>query len=277
MSIDGFTFAAQVVNFLVLVLLLKRFLYRPVIEAVDRRRDRIDERVAEAEEARREARSQRREAVAERQRLEEERDRRMEQVEREVDEAREEMLAEAREDVGAAREQWRRSLRLERESFLAELRERAAREIHRGVRSVLAELADRDLERDAVRVLAGRLEEMDEVDREAFAAAVGRQGGDVEVRTRFEQPDPARDRLEAVLEETLGRSVDLRFLTTDEIGWGVELRAGDMKIGWSVESRLASLEEELGTLLEAEYREAAPAGLEAERTEIVSGSADGDD
>ena len=35
MLIDWFTVAAQVVNFLVLMWLLKRFLYKPIVYAID--------------------------------------------------------------------------------------------------------------------------------------------------------------------------------------------------------------------------------------------------
>jgi F-type H+-transporting ATPase subunit b len=39
MLIDWFTVGAQAVNFLILVWLLKRFLYRPVLAAVDAREE----------------------------------------------------------------------------------------------------------------------------------------------------------------------------------------------------------------------------------------------
>ena len=41
MLIDWFTVGAQVVNFLILVWLLKRFLYRPILDAIDAREKRI--------------------------------------------------------------------------------------------------------------------------------------------------------------------------------------------------------------------------------------------
>ena len=41
MLIDWFTVAAQVLNFLILVWLLKRFLYRPILDAIDAREKRI--------------------------------------------------------------------------------------------------------------------------------------------------------------------------------------------------------------------------------------------
>ena len=48
MLIDWFTVAAQVANFLILVWLLKRFLYKPVLTAIDEREKRIADQLQEA-------------------------------------------------------------------------------------------------------------------------------------------------------------------------------------------------------------------------------------
>ena len=49
MLIDWFTVVAQTVNFLVLVWLLKRFFYRPILNAIDAREQRIAAALAEAD------------------------------------------------------------------------------------------------------------------------------------------------------------------------------------------------------------------------------------
>ncbi len=48
MLIDWFTVGAQAVNFLILVWLLKRFLYKPVLAAVDAREKKIAAQIADA-------------------------------------------------------------------------------------------------------------------------------------------------------------------------------------------------------------------------------------
>ena len=48
MAIDWFTIGAQILNFLVLVWLLKRFLYQPVLDAIDKREKRIAATLADA-------------------------------------------------------------------------------------------------------------------------------------------------------------------------------------------------------------------------------------
>ena len=50
MLIDWFTVAAQIFNFLILVALLKHFLYGRIINAMDRREARITSRLQDAEE-----------------------------------------------------------------------------------------------------------------------------------------------------------------------------------------------------------------------------------
>jgi F-type H+-transporting ATPase subunit b len=55
MLIDWFTVAAQAVNFLILVWLLKRFLYKPVLAAIDEREKRIATLIQDAEKKKAEA------------------------------------------------------------------------------------------------------------------------------------------------------------------------------------------------------------------------------
>ena len=48
MQIDWTTLVLEIINFLVLVWILKRFLYRPVMEAIAARQQRVEGKLAEA-------------------------------------------------------------------------------------------------------------------------------------------------------------------------------------------------------------------------------------
>ncbi len=56
MLINWFVVAAQIINFLILVALLKRFLYGPIVAAMTAREDKIAGRLKEAQQKRREDR-----------------------------------------------------------------------------------------------------------------------------------------------------------------------------------------------------------------------------
>src|SRR5271165_4865540 len=59
MLIDWFTVGAQVLNFLILVWLLKHFLYKPILNAVDAREKRIAAELADADAKKTEAQKER--------------------------------------------------------------------------------------------------------------------------------------------------------------------------------------------------------------------------
>src|ERR1700722_12951920 len=59
MAISWFTIVAQVINFLILVWLLKRFLYKPILHAIDEREKGIASQLADAEAKKAEAHKER--------------------------------------------------------------------------------------------------------------------------------------------------------------------------------------------------------------------------
>lgn len=248
MEIDAFTVGAQVVNFLVLVYLLKRFLYGPVIEAIERRRGEITARARRAEREQAEAREEARELRARREALEERADALLRDAERDAEERRTELLEETRRDAERARESWRETVRRERESLLAEMRERAARQVHRTARRVLADLTGADLDRRAVEVALQRLEELPQDERGSFARAADQEER-VTLRSASELPEELVERIRARVEALVGRGIELEVTVRPDVVCGLELRAGDRKIGWSVESYLDELERHVGAVL----------------------------
>ncbi|MEZ4485078.1 MAG: hypothetical protein R2864_10965 [Syntrophotaleaceae bacterium] len=90
MLIDWFTVAAQTFNFLLLIWLLKRFLYGPILQAMDRREARIAGRLQEAQQEQEAAKNE----AAEYRRLN-----------RELEEGRAERLREVTEEAAQHRKQ----------------------------------------------------------------------------------------------------------------------------------------------------------------------------
>jgi len=243
-TIDWLTVAAQVINFLVLVYLLQHFLYRPVVNAMDRRERRIAEEMADAEQ--REAAADREAArFREMQRaLDEERDKRLEAADREAEERRQALLEQAREEVRRAREQWQGELARERDELERSVRHAAADAVIRISRRVLAELADAELEARMAERFLQRLDDMDEATRTAL------QGEDeLTVHTAFEPGQELAERLRDGIGQRLGRTTRLDFRQAEAIVCGIEVAGAGRKVGWSVDQYLAELDEALDEAL----------------------------
>lgn len=277
MGFDPVTFVAQVVNFLVLVWLLKRLLFGRIREAMERRERRIAERLQEAVAARREAEEEGRELRRRREELEERREEMLDQAREAARRAREEGVEEARRRVGEEEERWRRGLEEEKDAFLRELRRGTAAEILEVCRRALAELAERSLEVQVARRLVERIRRLDDAsrDRLAQALAAGRDegadeseqpaaaaGAEVEVWSAFAVDEAEREALRRALEE-IGPVGRMRWRQSGEPGFGFDVRVGGWHLGWSLETYLDAL----ATAVDERLGELEGAGWTGERPE----------
>jgi F-type H+-transporting ATPase subunit b len=244
--IDPFTVAAQIVNFLILIWLLRRLLYGPITRAMAAREARIRDELAEARRLRDEA-----QAEGERYRqltaaFESAKSERLAEARAELETWRRDHTQAVRTEVEAMRQRWQQALEQEKQAFLLELGRRAGNEVLAVTRRALRELADSDLEgRVMVRFLA-QLQSLPPDDRQRLVAAAREDGGEIHVRTAYPLSKADRDQLSAGITEALGPDLTPRFDTRPELVSGVELRAGGVKVAWAIGDYLESLEDAIG-------------------------------
>lgn len=239
MEIDWLTVGAQIVNFLVLVALLKRFLYRPVVDAMDRREKRIAQQLREAEQREEQAETRAREFQDKSDDLERRRKELLEQARDEAETDRRERLQEARVEIEQQRERWRAQLEQEWEDVRKSLTRSLAGAVTEAARRALADLADTTLEEAMTRTFGRRLADLSESDRRPIANGTG----PVEIATAFEPDDEIRKVLTEMVRERLGR--DVRFVRADGLVGGIELRTRGWKMSWTVSEYLRDFEDRL--------------------------------
>jgi len=239
---DWFTLIAQVVNFLVLVWLLKHLLYPRIVKAMNDREAKIASRLEEAAQKRAEAE---READLFRTRnreLDEQRDQMLARAKEEAESHRRELMEAARLETEAAQAQWLESLQRERQGLFQDLRERLGQQVFAFARHALKELGDAELEGQILKVFVERLPTLDPTGREAIVAAVRDSDREVEIRTAFPVLPEVRESVSRSLREQLDDSVDVRFTTVPELICGIELRAHSHRLVWNLDSYLEGLE-----------------------------------
>lgn len=247
MEIDWITLGAQLVNFAILVLLLRRFLYGRIVDAVRRREEEIQARLDDARRKEEEAEAEAAALRQDREALRERRDEMLREARAEAEEEREARLSEIRVETDAARERWRAQLGREREDFLRELRERAATATWRMVERVLAELADEELQHRTVTTFLKRLREAG--DPSELSTAI-RGAGTLVIRSAFELEEAEEERIRAALAEELGAAGPVTFEVAPELVLGLRLEAGDREVQWSVRDQLHALEERVREMVE---------------------------
>jgi F-type H+-transporting ATPase subunit b len=252
-QIDWFTFGAQLINFVVLLALLKRFLYGPIVAAMDRREQRIAAQLEAAKAKQETAQEEAEKYLAMQDAIEAERKERLEQAQADADAKRQELIRAARQEVQQLEREWRDSLRRDQQAFMHDLAQRALHETIAVARRALDDLAGVDLERQAVSAFIDQLQSLEASEQEALAAAL-KSTGTATLRTAFANADAYRDTIQSALASQFHVSPDLTVATDDTIGFGIELRVADRSVGWSLDSYLTQLTDSVRDRLEAEFR-----------------------
>ncbi|WP_340110586.1 F0F1 ATP synthase subunit B [Pikeienuella sp. HZG-20] len=244
MSIDWITVGAQIVNFLALIWLLKRFLYRPILDGIDARESEIAERMAEAATIRETAEAAAAKHEAEIAALRASRAGALEEARAAAEAERSALLAEARARL--AREQAEREAQRAEEArkYTADLHRSGAKALLSLTRKALSDLADETLERQIVAHTIARLGEV----AEELRAAAG-DSREAVVLTSAPLPAEACARLEKGVAAALP-GFTLRFESDPSLPPGLTLRLGGAQVAWTVDSYLdgldAVLEEQTG-------------------------------
>lgn len=257
MAVDWFTLIAQIINFLVLVWLLKRLFYDRIIGAMDAREAGIASRLEEAVREREAAETEAGQYRARNREFEQQREQMLERAGEEAETRRQELLEDARLQVSEAQEQWFSTLEREQQGLLQDFRERVGQHVLTVAGQGLKELADADLEAQVLKVFTQRIRDLDPEQREAIIATIRDSDDEVEVRTAFALGTQAREELVATLSEHAGGDVKVRFDTDPQLICGIELRAHSHRLAWSLDSYLEGLEARVFEALDESARDHA--------------------
>jgi F-type H+-transporting ATPase subunit b len=250
MLIDWFTVAAQVINFLVLVWLLKRFLYKPVLNAIDEREKRIATQLQEAEKKKADA-------------LKEEAD--FKQKNEKFDQQRVALLADATNFAKAEREKLMESARKDAEDLRAKI-EKAShdeivnlrttvgtlvqKEVFSIARKTLSDLSSVNLEERITEVFLHRLHDLNDEQRQKLKDCLPASQKTIVVRSTFNLSDQQKAAIGDAINKLIGEASIPTCETKPDLICGIELVASGQKIAWSIADYLADLSTSLEKLSE---------------------------
>ena len=230
MSIDWITVIAQIANFLVLVWLLKRFLYRPILDGIDAREAAIKKSMAAAGEQQKKAEAAQIDYRQQKKQLLSDQNDMVAKALRDTEGQRDELLAKARARLEQEQHDWRKHLEQERQRFAARLQRAGQETLTELTRKALRDLADETLEQAIVRHVGKRLKPL--VDELKKAAADSTQAI---ATTRDPLPETAQSQLKTDLNKLMP-AMELRFQTDAEQAPGLILRVGGAQVAWTVDS-----------------------------------------
>ena len=249
MLIDWFTVGAQVLNFVVLAWLMKRFLYQPVLNAIAAREKRIADQIADAA-------AKETQAATERQTFEDKSvnfdQQRAGLLDKATADAKAEGLRladEAQKAALALASKHEHALAMQAAHLQQTIAGRAAQEVFAVARKTLSDLADVDLESRMVGVFMRRLRELPDSAKTQRAAALKPGAEPAVVRSHFALPADQQAAIQNEVNVCFSADVPLRFETADGAVCGIELSAGGQKLAWTIADYLRDLQQSVAALL----------------------------
>jgi F-type H+-transporting ATPase subunit b len=255
MLIDWFTVGAQVVNFLILVWLLKHFLYKPILAAIDAREKRIAAELADANAKKAEAEKERADFESKNKAFDDQRAALLVKAAEEAKAERKQLLDKARKDAESLRAAQAAALENDRKMLGGQIARLATGEVLGIARKALADLATVSLEERMGEVFTRRLHEMNGKDKELLAAALKSSAEPAVMRSAFDLPADQKAAIQNALNETFSADIRVRFETAKDTVCGIELTANGQKVGWSVNTYIAGLDRKVGGLLDAQSKQ----------------------
>lgn len=273
MSIDWFTVGAQILNFLILVWLMKRFLYKPIINAINAREKRIAAELADADAKKAEALKERNEFKQKSDEFDQKRDALMNQAKEEVKVERQQLLDKARQEIDTLSAKRQETLSNDARNLNESISRRTGQEVFAIARKVLADLGTVSLEERLGEVFTRRLRAMDSKSKEILAKTLKTEPEPALLRSTFDLPQEQRAAIQNALNETFSDEIHIRFETAPDLISGIELTTNGQKIGWNISDYLASMEKSVSEIL-SEERHDAKTQTKPEEAEPEKGAAE---
>lgn len=225
MQLNWSTFLLEIVNFAILVWILKRFLYKPVLDIIARRREAVEKITAAANATRAESETLKGQYERRLGDWEREKDKAREALQQELDDLRQRRLAEVEAEVAAAKERARVNEARHRQAA-RDAGEREALTLAASFATrLLTRLASPALDAGLAAAALGDLKSLP-ADKRAAIGDVLRGVASARVTSATPLAEPTRDAVRGAMRELAGDHIDCEFEEDPALLAGIRIVAG---------------------------------------------------
>ncbi len=240
--IDWFTVAAQALNFIILVWLMERVLYKPIMAAIDAREKLVAAELAEAAGKMNAANKAEAEFKLKNADFERDRAALMTQAGEAAKAQGNALLEAARLAAQVLQSKQRDAWQHEERDVSMSLKRRAQQAFFALSRRAFKDLANSTLEAQVAAVFCERLRAMKQEDKCKLRTAIQSSTQPLWVRSAFPLALDQQNALQAAIDTALEGPIALRFEVASALVVGIELTAQGQRVGWSIGEYLNAFE-----------------------------------
>jgi len=242
MQINWFTVIAQILNFLVLVWLMKRYLYKPILSAIDDREKKIAGQLADAKTKKDEAQKEQDEFNKKNEVFDQQKKDMMDKATSEAATQGQKLLEDAKNNAKTLQDKLEKAAKDQREDLNHQMEQKTEQEVFAITKKVLTDLAGVDFEEQSVNIFIKRISEIKENEKDQFIKALHSDSTPILVQTAFDLPEKQQTEIKNAVTKMLGAKPSFEFKTSPALLGGIELTTKGYKLAWSIAAYVNSFE-----------------------------------
>lgn len=246
MQLDWITVAAQFINFLVLIWLLNRFLFRPVLAVMTNREELIDKQLEEASIKMGQADSVREEYQAAISTLDAEKTTILSAAVTQAKADEKKLLESTRMEINQRRDAWLESLAAEKQEIGDLFKQSIASTVQSICDSLLRRISNRGLNDQMIESFIDQFARLDSSAREILR----KNQETITIVSAQQIKEDSRHLLTNALAEQFDNDPTIDYQIDEQLIAGLKLEIEDFELDWSLRNMLESLDAELSSAVE---------------------------
>jgi F-type H+-transporting ATPase subunit b len=237
MLINWYVVVSQIVNFIIVILILKFFLYRPILEKINNHQKKIEDELQDAALKQKQAHDLMAQMEKEKREFDHQSEKRKKKLKEELDQLRDQLLENAKGEVEKQKTVWVEDFKLDQNEAYKEYRNRMTAELFSIVRTSVQSLSHVQLEEAIIDSFLAQIK----AEKEKFLPMPSH----MQIKTALEISNPMRQKIQTSFQKEFGKEISFEFVTEPRLIAGIALYLDGKKLSWNMEDYLATLQKPL--------------------------------
>lgn len=248
MNIHWPTVVIQIVNFLILVIVLKKFLYKPVLGAMDAREKAVQDRIKEAEKREKEALKEKEKLEAIQAEFENAKTDEMAKVHKQAEEEKLELLKQANQEIRDKQLKFEQQMTVEKKSLYDAVSHIVAETLVNQTKDAFKELANADLENQMAEIFAKKLPEIKKSDLDKIVKNI-KNNKEIEIASSFNIDEKNKKSIEKTLTEITNTKPKITYKKDNKVICGIEIISDSIIVKWGFTKYIENFNKSLNEAL----------------------------
>ena len=243
MELNWSTFVLEIINFLVLVWVLKRFFYEPVLAVIAKRRDIIDEKIAEAQHLNKQAITLKKEYENRLANWKKEKQQASDTLKQKLNSERTRQLKIIKKELILEKEKNKNAVERRRIESIRQIEYKALKQSTKFASRFLASLSGPELEASLIKLTVNNLKKLDKNKKNALKIRWSEHSSTVSIDSVYPLTDVQKKQLEEAINDITGKPISAAYSQNPDLLAGLLIKIDALILKANVRDDLRSFAE----------------------------------